>query len=423
LTPNASRRHLFRTVSRRPSWSGGITVLRARARPLIPLSVAILATFGCATASRWDRAVADPAGAEFAALVDSEAARSLLTEVLVRGVAGSRLAARAAAVSSVDLGRATDPPPDRVPDQTRLRDLSQELSLDFAALTFARAIGADERSRAVQAVFHRAVDEGTATSEAMLRRPGAFPYTVLFAPSWMYRSHPGTGSDFGRQRRLLDRVGIAHRLIATAESGSVEDNAGVIAEAVRDAGRRREAVILVSASKSGAEVAFALTRLLEPDEATSVVTWLNVAGALHGSPLADAALRPPLSWIARSVFWVARWDWAGLASLATERSRRRLENARMPDSIAVVNLLAVPVSGSVGRELIFGYEILRPHGPNDGVVLLTDAVWPRGANIVMLGADHLVTSAQTDAHALALLRAVDFAVRLRGAAAASAPLR
>jgi hypothetical protein len=95
-------------------------------------------------------------------------------------------------------------------------------------------------------------------------------------------------------------------------------------------------------------------------------------------------------------------------------SRTRLDGARLPDEIAVVNLLAVPVSGSVGRRLHGSYQILRRHGPNDGVVLLADAVWPGGANIVALGADHLFTVLQEDAGGLALLRALHAAVRLHG---------
>lgn len=389
------------------------------------LIVAILTAFGCATGGRWERAIADPAGQDFAALVDSDPARILLTDLLRRGFAEPRRVAGAATVFSADFGQdpGADPPLSRIPGQAWLRDLSREVSLDFAALTFAQAIGADARSRAVQTVLRRSVDEGPVRSEEILRRPGAFPYTVLFAPSWLYRSHPETGSDFGRQRGLLDRLGIANRLIATAESGSIEDNAAVIASAVREAGRRKEAVVVVSASKSGAEVAFALTRLLERDEAAGVVAWLNIAGALHGTPLADTAIRPPVSWIARAIFWVTRWDWAGLASMAAEPSRRRLASARMPDPIAVVNVVAVPVSGSVGFEVFFGYEILRHHGPNDGVVLLADTVWPKGANVVILGADHLMTSKQTDGDAMALLRAIDFAVRLHRARLVVTPLR
>jgi len=371
------------------------------------LAAAVLSS-GCAS-PRWQ-----PIGVEttvdLARLVDSDRARALLADLLAREPGATRLAARVATVVRDDLpGERAEPAP--LPRQEWLRELAQAVSMDFAALVFARAVEADAWSREVQSAFARFMEEGPARCEEVLRRPGAFPYTVLLAPSWLHRSHPENGADFARQRRLLDRLGIANRLIETAESGSVEDNASIIAAAVREAPGEPGSLILVSASKSGAEVAYALTHLLTSRESARVAGWLNVAGALHGTPLADAALRPPASWIARLVFSIAGWNWAGLASMATAPSRSRIEGASIPKSLAVLNLVAIPVSGSVGSRVFLGYEILRRHGPNDGVVLLADTVWPGGANIVALGADHLFNAQQQDAHGMAMLRAMDFVVK------------
>jgi hypothetical protein len=322
----------------------------------------------------------------------------------------SRACARVASLASdgVPWQRAE---PDPLPRQEALERLARSVSMDFAALVFARAAGSDAWSLQVQAAFDRFMAEGPARCEDALRQAGGFPYTVLFVPSWLHRSHPENGADFGRQRRLLERLRIVHRLVPTAESGSVEDNAATIAEAVRAADDAPASLVVVSASKSGAEVAYALTRLLTAREASRVASWVNVAGALHGTPLADAALRWPASWITRFVFAIAGWDWAGLASMATEPSRRRIEGASLPPSLAVVNLVAIPVSGSVGSRVFLGYEILKRRGPNDGVVLLADTVWPGGANIVALGADHLFTARQTDADGMAMLRTIDYVVQ------------
>ena len=370
---------------------------------------------GCA--GQLERLRVDRADAELATLVDSDAAGQLLADLLARRSRDQRLASVEPGPHLTDVVEERDPEADRLRDQERLRELGQEVSVDFAALAFARAIGADAGSRVVQAAFERFLQAGLERSAAALRRPRAFPYTVLFAPSWLYRSHPETGSDFARQRRLLDRLGIPNRLITSGESDSVEDNAAAIAAAVRAARSDNDRVMLVSASKSGAEAALALSRLLTPEETTGVAAWVNIAGALHGTPLADAALRPPASWMARTIFWINGWNWSGLASMATEPSRRRLEGARLPEAITVVNVIAVPVSGSVGATVYGGYRVLLSDGPNDGVVLLANTVWPSGVNLVALGADHLFRRSREDAYMLATLRAVDVAVRLFGPAA------
>jgi hypothetical protein len=381
---------------------------------LIVLAAAMLA-LGCA--GQLERLRVDRADAELATLVDSDAAGQLLADLLARRSRDQRLASVEPGPHLTDVVEERDPEADRLRDQERLRELGREVSVDFAALAFARAIGADAGSRVVQAAFERFLQAGLERSAAALRRPRAFPYTVLFAPSWLYRSHPETGSDFARQRRLLDRLGIPNRLITSGESDSVEDNAAAIAAAVRAARSDNDRVMLVSASKSGAEAALALSRLLTPEETTGVAAWVNIAGALHGTPLADAALRPPASWMVRTIFWINGWNWAGLASMATEPSRRRLEGARLPEAITVVNVIAVPVSGSVGATVYGGYRVLLSDGPNDGVVLLANTVWPSGVNLVALGADHLFRRSREDAYMLATLRAVDVAVRLSGPAA------
>lgn len=382
---------------------------------VLVLACAVSWALGCAGRGHQELIPGVAAEEDLAAVVDSEPAARLLADLLARRSPDPRLAALAPSILGTDLVRprethlATDP--GRFPDQVRLRELALEVSLDFAALAFARAIGADEESSTVQAIFEGAVRDGPAVSQEVLRRSGAFPYRVLFAPAWLYRSFPESGADFARQRRLLHGLGVPHRLIETDQSGSVEANAATIAQAVRESEPYGRGLILVSSSKSGAEVALALSRLLTPEESARVAGWLNVGGALHGTPHADAALRRPASWMTRSILWLAGWNWAGVTSMTTEASRKRLAQARLPDSVAVVNLVAVPLSRTVSVQVYGGYEFLRPHGPNDGVVLLADSLWPGGVNVVALGADHLFAPLQQDGHGLAMLRAMDLAVR------------
>ena len=285
--------------------------------------------------------------------------------------------------------------------------------MDFAALVFARALTTDSRSRVAQATFDRFLQEGADRSVAALQRPGAFPYTVVFSPSWLYKSHPETGSDFASQRRLLDKLGIRNRMAESGESDSVEDNAAAIIRTVRETGCDGGPVVLVSDSKSGAEAVKALAGLT-PEEAACVVAWINIAGALRGTPLADAGLRLPVKWIARGIFWLNGWSWDGVESLETTHSRQRLETLRLAETITVLNIVAVPVSGSVGYQVLWGYHVLTPHGPNDGVVLLADTVWPGGINIVGLGADHLFGRWRDDAYLLAMLRTLDATIRNYG---------
>jgi hypothetical protein len=390
--------------------------VRRRAVRLIVLAAVTLA-LGCARAAV-DLANTNLSQSELAALVDSDAARQLLDELLERPPFGPRLAAlpsSAPATASLENGTTAAA---RLPDQAELRDLGERVSVDFAALAFARALLADPRSRDVQAAFQRFVRAGAERSAAALQRPGAFPYRLLFAPSWLHRSHPATGSDFAEQRRVLDRLELPNQLIPTGETDSVEDNARVILSSLRAAVREARPVVLVTASKAGAEAALALSRLT-PDESAGVAAWVNIAGALHGTPLADAALMPPFSWLAQRIFRMRDWDWVSVTSLATEASRQRLAGLKLPEALTVINLVAVPVSGSVSSRVYPAYQMLLYQGPSDGVIPLAGTVWPGGVNLVALGADHLFKRWREDAYVLALLRAVDMAITLHRPAPAT----
>jgi hypothetical protein len=376
---------------------------------LIVLAAVVL-TFGCARPI--DLSTPGRSESELTTLVDSEPARRLLADLLAHYNLDPRITALPAGQNGAD-GR-QDTQTQGLPDQAQLRRLGEEVSMDFAALAFAQALLADPKSRGVQTAFDRFLRAGVERSAAALQRPSAFQYTVLFAPAWLYRSYPETGSDFGAQRQLLTRLGIQNQLVASGESDSVEDNATTIVAAIRAMEHPHGRIILVSVSKSGAEAALALSRLTH-EEASRVAAWVNIAGALRGTPLADKTLRAPARWLARGIFWASRWDWAGLTSLATEPSRKRLAGVQLPGPITVLNVVAVPVSGSVGYQVFSGYQVLISDGPNDGVVLLADTVWPGGVNLVALGADHLFGKWRDDEYTLALLRAVDVAVRFYGA--------
>jgi hypothetical protein len=379
------------------------------------LALATTLLFGCARPI--DLANSHSPDSELAALVDSDAARRLLADVLARRSADARHPAAAGDARLTDLGPrepqlggdAEDAP---LPDQAFLKKLADKTSMDFAALVFARALAAEPRSRSVQAAFDRFLQEGPVRAADALRRPRAFPYTLLFAPSWLYKSHPENGSDFANQRRILDTLGVQNRLVESGESDSVEDNAAAIVRAIRETDCGAGSIVLVSASKSGAEAAVALASLTA-EEAACVAAWINIAGALRGTPLADSALSVPARWLARGIFWLSGWNWDALASLETERSRRRLEGLRLPETITVLNVVAVPVSGSVGYQVYPGYQVLSSRGPNDGVVLLADTVWPGGVNVVALGTDHLFARWREDVYILAMLRALDIAIRSR----------
>ena len=138
---------------------------------LITLAMVVLA-LGCARPV--DLFNTDRPESELAALVDSEAARRLLADLRARRPPDPGLVALPSSphANGADNG---NPHARRLPDRSELRDLGREVSMDFAALSFAQALLADPGSREVQASFERFLREGPERGAAAMQRPRAFP--------------------------------------------------------------------------------------------------------------------------------------------------------------------------------------------------------------------------------------------------------
>ena len=113
----------------------------------------------------------------------------------------------------------------------------------------------------------------------------------MFIPAYLYKRITFTGADLAAPRAARcngwDSPAILSKPI---EDGTVEANADLVIAAIRARAQSGRRLILVSASKSGPEVALALTRL-GPAETRHVAAWINTVGALQGSPMADERTR------------------------------------------------------------------------------------------------------------------------------------
>jgi hypothetical protein len=316
-------------------------------------------------------------------------------------------------------GRRTEPALDRrieqaiaglpePPGREAFQDLSETLSVDLATMHLVAVLSEDPANARARSRFRRELERLRALSaagggrlEACVRASG-LP-KVAFAPGWFYRSNPGTGADFARQRALLERLGVDVRLIPVIENGTVERNATIVAEEIRQLERAGEPVILVSASKGGPEVAQALGDVLEPEETRTVLAWINVGGLLKGAPLADWASGWPRSWLAGLYYRYQGLDpGASIASLTTARSRARLARQTMPEHILIVNFVGVPLSGHISPGAEFGYARTRKVGPNDGLTAIVDEMAHGGMTILQTGLDHYYRDPQLDLKTLAL---------------------
>ena len=328
-------------------------------------------------------------GAGLESAVDSEVARYYL-ESYLRGIRSRpELDARIAATTARHSGS--------LPTRDDLKRISDDFgSIDFAALFFAERVLADECNRKLNRAFARHMAEP--------RRPrGTSRYRVLFVPGWDYVDNgPITGSDFARPRLLATQFGLENELVALPSNGGVEENAQVVAAAIRrqPPGAR---LIVAGASSAGPAIHLALAELLGKEERGAVGAWLNLAGILQGTPLIEWLRVPPRGWFTGPIAAWKGWTEA-LSSMSMERSRERFARLRLDADILVVNYLGIPLSGSLSPYGIDNYRNFSALGPNDGLTLLPDALAPNGVTLIAPGRDHfLAEDPEIDAKTVAFM--------------------
>lgn len=229
-----------------------------------------------------------------------------------------------------------------LPDRSELKQLSDDFSVDFAALYLADQIARTPINRRFRSDFAQAYDyTRKAFPEGRVRLPTAAPdYEWVFVPTYLYKRFLAAGADMAVPRAALQKVGLTCHFVETDDDGAIEANADLVIAAIRARAQTGRRLILVSASKSGPEVALALTKL-GLAESRHVAAWINIVGALQGTPMADERLLPELE------FFVGKVDAAGTESLTTARSRQRFYSFHIPDHVLVINYFGIPVTGSI----------------------------------------------------------------------------
>lgn len=295
-------------------------------------------------------------------------------------------------------------------DSFQLKEVSDETSPDFSTLFFIRRTLADAINKRFQISYaeeaRRVRSRIQLNGWAGIVRNELHKYQLLFVPGFHYVSDKTSGADFFYERQFMRRLGLDVQLVATEEDGRIEDNAAIIAGAIRAESAERMEVILISTSKGGPETALALGETLQPGETSSVKAWVSVGGLMRGTLLADPLVSWPESSVARVILPLEGMQFRGLAGLTTTASRKRMSAIRLPRSILIVQYIAAPLSGDINADVRSRYMKLRKYGPNDGLTLLADELLPNGITIFEPGLDHFYQDPDIYLKSLALVNII-----------------
>ena len=295
-----------------------------------------------------------------------------------------------------------------IPDRDTLKWITRHHSRDVATIFLVERLASDPLNRQFSDLYLQQL-ELVISGGANESMPTPLKSDVVFlvVPGWYWRS-PSFDGSLEVPRQHLERYGYETALVSTDEQGSVEENAEVVADRLRQLKKSGTSVVLVSVSKGGAEAALALGGLLTWEESEHVVAWINVNGGLRGSPLADEMLSWRRTVFTHMLMWLVHRDSVkSLRSMRTGHRRRVFSSLQFPPHLLVVNFTAVPFSGQVTPRR-FRYErLLNDDGPNDGSLLTRDELIAGVPTVVEIGFDHYFFDPMIGHKAHALVRALE----------------
>ena len=272
---------------------------------------------------------------------------------------------------------------DRIPNHLDLRRLARAQSVDFAALFFADQLLSLDRNAAINRRFRVQLDRAV-RNEAIVA--DSDDVVVALVPGYDYKKTGyATGADLQDQVAILGKLGLRVEFIDVDPIGTVLEGADVIEEALERLGE--EQVVVAGPSSAGPAIHTALSRL---GPGSGVLAWLNLGGTLRGVPLLDWFQKFPQRVVFDAVVWAQDWRRDSFESLTTRVLRKRFELLSIPADIQVFNYISMSLSGDISDFGWDKYLLMRSDGPNDGLSLLPDLLFPDGRTIVSPKGDHFL---------------------------------
>ncbi|MBA2480915.1 MAG: hypothetical protein H0V44_09645 [Planctomycetes bacterium] len=255
-----------------------------------------------------------------------------------------------------------------------LREATMVHGVDLATAMAYRAFLSDGRNAEFLARFERL------PVSAAQARTGA--PRIAIVPSMYYRERLELGGDGQLIASIARRFGAQVDIIPVGSLAGIEANADIIASFLR---QWNEPGWIVTLSKGSADLKRALIR--QPLLAEHLRGWVNVGGMPGGTPLADPRPGRPIAHALLQGWLLLRGaDASMLGEMGREHAFSR-DALALPDRFEVINLVPMPLSFHLRKPVDKSARYLATFGPNDGYVLLEDAVVP-GRVVPIWGADH-----------------------------------
>ncbi len=284
----------------------------------------------------------------------------------------------------------------KILDYENLKAMTKNFSVDYSTVYLLKTIYQDRKNLEIQKKY-------VELSEKLIKNPDSMKveieslkkYSFVFVPGLAYKIDTTTGADFFRQRTWFQKKGISTELIETDELGLTIPNAKLIENYIRQY-KKQNKIVLVSASKGGLDVIYYLEKLATKEDLKKIHSWVNVGGILRGTLIADQHCDFPLSIVPAALLGLKGRTLELVGDIRRSSKVNFFNNLEFEKQIKIIHLVAIPFRSQVRKEVLSRYLTLAEHGPNDGLTLISDTIFPKGRIISEIGLDHFFKDENID---------------------------
>jgi hypothetical protein len=270
----------------------------------------------------------------------------------------------------------------RIPTASELGELTRSQDVNMATMAFHQAVRVAEGNKD----FVDAVDQqpiGQSTDRRI---------TLLILPALFYEEHPEVGGDGAHVASVAGACGIDAHVVPTVSRGGIDDDLPIVRKALQDV--KDGEIWLMTLSKGATAWRCLLQENRDDLPLERITTWFNVGGLPIGCQFVDLMVESRVRRVKTRAFCkVIRMRYKSFCEFGTANPRLH-ETVQMPDHLRVINIVGAPLTSHVEKSMQTRFLMLKHLGPNDGMVLLPDALWLPGEVYPVLGADHFFRGSQ-----------------------------
>ncbi|MDO8600956.1 MAG: hypothetical protein Q7R73_05155 [bacterium] len=219
----------------------------------------------------------------------------------------------------------------------------------------------------------------------------ALTIKLVVIPGMFYKEYPEMGCDGMLIKNIAEKFNFVCDILDIDSRGSILKNKETIVRKLTD--DPHENIWIVSFSKGSIETRIGLEEIYKSGlTRNNIKGWINVSGPIKGTALSDEKLNSALKYFLWRVFAEMTGIFGRMPDETAKSNALLKAPVNVPPQLEQIHLVGFPLASHLQPFTIGRYRKLSTYGPNDGIIMLSEALNLDGHVYPIWGVDHFLRS-------------------------------